>query len=166
MQQRKRRSLCKASCVLGLSFVTLPSLATSQLSLIRYPAKLVPNYASQLNSPLKCSCSTVTSEKKRTLISLALILLYWFLPLYKLYLSLLEPMVSFCTATIKITGQWKALHPHPFGGGLWNNFQLCPRFLKGCFSALCCGDTSDWLLFCEEINLQMGPHSASFEVSK
>lgn len=35
------------------------------------------------------------------LISLALILLYWFLPPYKLCLSLLEPTVSFCTATIK-----------------------------------------------------------------
>lgn len=65
-QQRKTRLFCKARSVFGLSFVTSATFATSQLSLIRYPAKLVPNCASQLNSPLKCSCSSVTSEKKQT----------------------------------------------------------------------------------------------------
>lgn len=66
-------------------------------------------------------------RRSEPLISLALILLYWFLPPYKLSLSLLEPTVSFCTATIKITGQWN-IPPEGRGGGFWNNFQPCPSF--------------------------------------
>lgn len=76
------------------------------LPLIRYPARLVPNYVSQLNSPLKCSCSSVTPEKKwspdKSWSDIAVLI-------FASIQALLEPTVSFCRATIKITGQWNIL---------------------------------------------------------
>lgn len=80
--------------------------------LIRYPARLVPNYVSQLNSPLKCSCSSVTPEKKwspdKSCSDIAVLI-------FASIQALLEPTVSFCSATIKITGQWNIL-PKGRGG--------------------------------------------------
>lgn len=76
------------------------------LPLIRYPARLVPNYVSQLNSPLKCSCSSVTPENKwspdKSWSDIAVLI-------FASMQALLEPTVSFCSATIKITGQWNIL---------------------------------------------------------
>lgn len=45
-------------------------------------------------------------KSRKPLISAALILLYWFSSIPALAIFS-EPLVSFCTATIKITGQWK-----------------------------------------------------------
>lgn len=127
-------------------FETYSTTAIFQTSLIRYLPELVPNYVSQLNSPhLNAVAPQWPLRRSEPLISLALILLYWFLPPYKLCLSLLEPTVSFCTATIKITGQWN-IPPEGVGGGFWNNFQLCPSFLKHPFSLLCCCNAIGYFL--------------------
>lgn len=81
---------------------------------IRYPAGLVPNYVSQLNSPLKCSCSSMTPEKKwspdKSWSDIAVLI-------FASIQALLEPTVSFCSATIKITGQWNILPKGRWGGG-------------------------------------------------
>lgn len=136
-----------------------------QGSIIRYPAQLVLNYVSQLNLPLKCSCSSVTSEKKWAPdkscsdIAVLIFLFSFFLPSYKLCESLLEPTLSFCTATIKITRQWDI--PLEGGGGrFWNHFQLCPSS-KALFLCNVLHTTPGLLLFLQEIN----PKTVFFDIS-
>lgn len=97
--------------------------------LIRYPARLVPNYVSQLNSPLKCSCSSVTPEKKwspdKSCSDIAVLI-------FASIQALLEPTVSFCSATIKITGQWNILPKGRGGegeGGFGKKNRPCSRVL-------------------------------------
>lgn len=136
-----------------------------QPSLIRYPPELIPNYVSQLNFPLKCGCSSVTSEKNWT------------------------PDKSCCDIAVLIFASIEALleragvngfilHRHnknnrpmkhpPWGRGwwVWNHFQLCPRFfvfLKLCFVVVCCRDTVGWVIVLWEINLIIGVQHDSFK---
>lgn len=142
---------------------TVPVL---QPPLIRYPAWLVPNNVSQLNSPLKCSCSSVTSEKKwspdKSCSDIAVLI-------FASIRALLEPTVSFCTATIKITGQWN-IPPEGRGWRVWKKKnRLCSRVLflfpQVLFYCIVlqwhkCWDTILW-----ETNLKAGIWSDSYSVA-
>lgn len=83
-------------------------------------------------------------EEENPLISLALILPYWFLPLYKLCLSLLEPWVSFGSAAIKITGQWN-IPLRAWVADFEIIFSSVPVFLRHCSIVLC---WRDFIGFC------------------